>query len=378
MESITVLDLLKKKLNPDIFPVSRVSVDFLDEPVQDAGVTSDRVHRKNAGENSALAPNEIRNVRICGGDFLRTNTPYRFFLDGCRRAYYLCDIATESGRMLPVFAGQVSSAVLERDNTNGRVKKYKYNRRGLLLLPEGGDGLPRDEITEFSEVFNKAFEKQSIQVITVKNHNVESPQDDSLAKLNAEMQKLEVDFLSQMTATGDIHQQQMIIVDGALQFTNIPKEQLHSIRYAVGVSKHFNLHLTDVYSRGKEIGTLLIKLANVGDRTKGFRLRMDNGVEYCFWYLRIRPCEHLTFPFAGIVKMEKVLYSQDEKENGLTGDAIDTLSQWMLLETSVAPYGQDFRWASHIYPIFLTEVYQKSKFAPDFLFESLLRRKVAL
>jgi hypothetical protein len=181
-----------------------------------------------------------------------------------------------------------------------------------------------------------------------------------------------------MTATGDIHQQQMIIVDGALQFTNIPKDQLHSIRYAVGVSKHFNLHLTDVYTKGKEIGTLLIKLAKVGDRTKGFRLRMDNGVEYCFWYLRIRPREHLSFPFAGIVKMEKVLLSQDEKENGLTGDAIDTLSQWMLLETSVAPYGQDFRWASHIYPVFLTEVFQKSKFAPDFHFESLLRRKVAL
>ena len=76
--------------------------------------------------------------------------------------------------------------------------------------------------------------------------------------------------------------------------------------------------------------------------------------------------------------MEKVLCSQQEQEDGLPGDTIDTLSRCLLLETSVAPYGQDFRWASHIYPIYMTEQLQKRKFDPDYFYETLLKRKVEI
>lgn len=378
--SKTVLGLLKEKLNPNVYEVSNYRLEDLNEPVQDGNVTTDNLHRGKSGENSNLGADAIKNVCDDTIAFSRQTSPFCYFLDGCRRAYYLCDAATSSGRMLPILAGQISAAVLSRDKETGRVACHRYHRRGILLLPEGGNGFPKDDLDTFAEIFEKNFQKDSIEVVRVKDNDPskDDPKDKSLAKLNAEMQKQEVAYLEQMTTSGELDQEHMIIVDGALQFQTIPKSSQHFLRYAIGLSKNFNLHLEGVHARNKEIGTLLINLNKVGDRTRGFRLRLSTGVEYSFWYLRIRPREFLNFPFAGIVKVEKVLCSQQEQEDGLPGDTIDTLSRCLLLETSVAPYGQDFRWASHIYPIYMTEQLQKRKYDPDYFYETLLKRKVEI
>ncbi|MBI5207531.1 MAG: hypothetical protein HY934_07040, partial [Candidatus Firestonebacteria bacterium] len=72
---------------------------------------------------------------------------------------------------------------------------------------------------------------------------------------------------------------------------------------------------------------------------------------------------------AGIVKVEKVLVTENEKEDGLQSDEINNISRCLLLEKSVCSYGNDSRWASHIYPIYLTEQIQKNKFISDYIFK---------
>jgi hypothetical protein len=61
----------------------------------------------------------------------------------------------------------------------------------------------------------------------------------------------------------------------------------------------------------------------------------------------------------------------DEQENGLDRDRVDHLSL-ILSERNVTPYGSDNRWANHIYPIYLTELYLKSGFRSDVYFKGLL------
>lgn len=170
---------------------------------------------------------------------------------------------------------------------------------------------------------------------------------------------------------------EMIVVDGALQFQRANDPNRAFLRYAVGVAKRFNLHLCNLIDRNKEIGPHLLNLQNVGERTTAFRLKDDRSkIDYAFWYMRIHPREKMRFPFAGIVKIEKALVDPTEREEGMTSDTVDFISSYVLLERTVCPYGLDFRWASHLYPIYLTEQVQKRKFISDHFFRTLLRRKV--
>jgi hypothetical protein len=372
---LTLIELLKK-YNPDTFPVSNYNLDSLDEETQDASLNEDNIIHNTLGEETLDTRTNIRNIIDCPISFNRKKSYFSCFLDGCRKAYYLCDMSTPSGAMIPIIAGQVSSAVLKRERSTGKVSLHRYEKLGLLLLPVGGNALNTDDVNVIKKIIDTNFENDGITAKSITIRHPENPKNDALAHLNMEMQGLEIQFLENLAISGEIDQENMIIVDGALQFQRIGKDQQSNLRYAVGLSKHFNLHLRNVISKDREIGTLLINLKDVGDRTVGFRLRMENGAEYAFWYLRIRPREYLNFPFAGIVKLEKILITDKEKEDGLPTDMIDNISRCILLERTVCPYGLDFRWASHIYPIYLTEQIQKKKFTSDYVYRYLLRRKV--
>ncbi len=134
-----------------------------------------------------------------------------------------------------------------------------------------------------------------------------------------EMQNLEIDFLASLANDKEVDQENIVVVDGALQFRNIKKERISYLRYAIGLSKSFNLHLTNVIGKNKEIGSLLIRLDNVGDRTIAYKLQIDDK-KYAFWYLRIRPKKYMNYPFGGIVKIEKVLVTPEENEDGLSSE----------------------------------------------------------
>jgi hypothetical protein len=372
----TLFDLLKR-YNPDTFPVSPSNPENFDELAQDISLTPDDVDKNGLGEYDTRSRDRITNVlERRGPSFSRQSSAFVFFLDGCRRAYYLCDMATPSGAMLPILAGQISSAVIERAKDTGRVSLYRHRSEGLLLLPVGGGGLNREDAEAIKAVVDRSFLQQRLSAKCIQLKH-DDPKDDALAHLNMEMQNLEIRFLEEMANSGVIDQQRIVVVDGALQFQRIRNERRAFLRYAVGISKRFNFHLKGIVSRTREIGTHVINLKKVGDRTSAFRLKeQHSGVNYSFWYLRIHPVEKMLFPFAGIVKIEKVLVDEAEREDGLPTDVVDNISRFVLLERTVATYGLDFRWASHIYPIYLTEQIQHRKFVTDHFYRTVLRRRV--
>jgi hypothetical protein len=178
-----------------------------------------------------------------------------------------------------------------------------------------------------------------------------------------------------MTTNKEIEADKMIIVDGPLQFRLSKHRNRAFLEYAIGVSKSFNLYLENVVEKHKQIGSHLLKLEAPGDRTSAFLLEdTSSSMCYAYWYLRIQPRHKMNLPLAGIIRVEKALIDPKEKEDKqVQSDTIDYLSSYLLIERHVNPYGSDFRWASHLYPIYLSERIQKEKFLSDHYFYSLLK-----
>ena len=60
-----------------------------------------------------------------------------------------------------------------------------------------------------------------------------------------------------------------------------------------------------------------------------------------------------------------------ENENGLYSEEIDTISAHLINERNPVCYGTDARWANHLYPVYMTEQYCKSRFHSDYFFLNL-------
>ena len=52
-------------------------------------------------------------------------------------------------------------------------------------------------------------------------------------------------------------------------------------------------------------------------------------------------------------------------KNGIDSDVIDLLSANIINERNPACYGADRRWANHLYPVYLTETFVKSKYISE-------------
>ncbi len=84
--------------------------------------------------------------------------------------------------------------------------------------------------------------------------------------------------------------------------------------------------------------------------------------EFAVWYVRIRDKQRTRTPFDGIIKVEKILVTQEETDDGIDSTLVDQLSAYLINERNPVCYGSDLRWANHLYPIYLTETYVKSKY----------------
>jgi hypothetical protein len=83
-------------------------------------------------------------------------------------------------------------------------------------------------------------------------------------------------------------------------------------------------------------------------------------VFFAIWYVRIREKQYSASPFAGVLKIEKILITEDEMENGLDSQEVDFITANIINERNPVCYGKDERWANHLYPVYLTETFCKS------------------
>lgn len=357
-----ILDEIKRYAS-QLYPVRGVCVDQ-DDPYRPSDDAID-VSKIKPGSLAEIDPSDGFNITASSPvgkrGYDRQKSLFEYFLDGTRRTFLVAEMATSSRRYLPILGGQVSAAVMHRDRGTGRVKVFRHAFASVVAMPGGGLGINEDDLRELQERLAEAARPFRLLTYGEKGFKQDkNPIEYAIAKINAEMQSLEVAALEQLTNENLTASSRLLLVDGSVQFTSINQKNVSWLRNVVGLSKSFSTRLVFTKDK-KEIGALLVEsLRAVGDRTPAFRYEFQDR-PYAAWYLRIRERTTMDKPLNGIVKLERLLLTDEEVEIGLPSDIIDNVSLSILGERYPTPYGKDDRWANHLYPIFLAEQYQKQK-----------------
>ena len=125
----------------------------------------------------------------------------------------------------------------------------------------------------------------------------------------------------------------------------------------IGVSKLFNAELLSYQE--KKIGQIIAQLPPFS-RTNAYTFKQGNHF-YCIWYLRLRSNPRPSNNFSDVIKVEFIML--DEKP--VATQIIDNISKHLLNEAAPVCFGKDSRWGNHLYPVYLTENYCKSKYIYD-------------
>lgn len=309
---------------------------------------------------------EVRKIILSG---IQHDIPsiFKYFLDGSRRTYKIADLKVE-GRYLPLVAGQIGVAVLYRneDKYFEPIKKY-CNVEDVIAFPDEimNDG-DRSRISE--TISSKSNKRINILIYTVKEYR--DPVDLAVAKIMASMHDNELRCVHLLSEDGLLQSNSILIKDGPLRYRNIKGREfdITQFRNVIGVSKIFRPSFTIGTGKNKmDVGVLTSSLA-IAERTPVFKT-VEEDRYIGMWYLRIRPREKMMNPLQGIIKIECYAVNKEEEEIGLDSDRVNTISEFLLRERNVTPYGADIRWATHLYPIYMAETFVKNCMLSDTCFK---------
>jgi len=294
---------------------------------------------------------------------------FKYFLDGSRKTYKVFDVVVDKKKFLPVVAGQIGVALMERQSTNNRVKPLRrYCKfKNVIAFP---DSLGSSNLDEIQNVINKSSrcKLEVIKYQASKINTAKDPIDLAVAKIMEGMQRLELQIVKELVDDELLDPYSMLVIDGPLRFQGQHNPQ--QFKNVIGISKTFR----PTFQLGKrtkkiDVGSLTFHL-KFGERTTVFKM-LERKNTIGMWYLRIRPMNIASNPLQGIVKIERCAVDSVDKEEGFTTARIDTISSLILNERSVSVPLRDKRWASHLYPIYMAERYIKSSFKSDLEFQAI-------
>lgn len=304
-----------------------------------------------------------------------------YFLDGSRRVYKVDDIAyvKSGGRSViyPVIAGQIGIGCCKR--IDRIVTPEKFSNEIVLSIPEisNADGKSgffeamTIKLNQIPELKRLNIYISSIIPYKVSKNNDQKFEDRGTACIQDRMCQREKEMVSELVQKGMLNHKNYLIKDGSLEYrpskeirTDKRKSQLfkNNYNYVLGVSKNFNPEVC-VDVNGKPNPGFIADLP-LYSRTPVAcyeKPELFGDIQFAVWYIRLRDKSRTRTPFDGIVKVEKMLVTHEEIEYGIDSNLVDMLSALIINERNPVCYGSDLRWANHIYPIYLTESYVKSK-----------------
>lgn len=307
---------------------------------------------------------------------------FRYFLDGSRRVYKIDDIAYGQ-KVFPIITGQIGIGCCTRENR--QVKMAKLKKENVIVLPcdANPDNIRNDQYFEnirskINEQSNKS--KMSFPIDRILYYTPKKDKDSkdlAVAKVQDRMIEMEKDLVAEFAKRNFLNKESYLVKDGSLEYKEYKGDESNKYSYTtirenyaavIGVSKSFNPSLVrkkDNTSMAKDIAEL-----PVFHRTPAYMHQSEHtGQEqFAVWYVRIRDAKHCQSPFDGVVKVEKILMKDSERQHGLNTNEIDMISANIINERNPVCYGNDNRWANHIYPIYLTETFVKSQYMSNTFF----------
>lgn len=381
-----ILKVIESETSGKCYKSFKFCFDSLSIPTLDYE-DSHRITVKHIGETDTSLKT-FKSVERKAKDIKDSRPLFTYFLDGSRKTYKIDDI--EYGKKIfPIIGGQLGVACCQRVDRN-TFKKLDFNNSLVLVLPAyaNADGDRSDLFfNNITEKLNKlpSLQKFGLHFSKILTYNSgealkenESFENRGIAKIQDEMIEGEKRIVSNLVKENLLNAENYLIKDGSLQYKKMKSGDFRELskiknnyRCVVGVSKKFNPELSQDI-QGKSNATQIAKLP-LYHRTPAFMYQSEivEDVKFSVWYLRVRDRKYTDSPFAGILKIEKMLVSDNEIEEGLQSDEIDVISANILNERNPTCYGNDARWANHLYPVYLTEKYIKSKYISDVHFLNL-------
>ncbi|MBQ9812415.1 MAG: hypothetical protein IJM54_03780 [Thermoguttaceae bacterium] len=305
---------------------------------------------------------------------------FTYFLDGSRRVYKVDDIAYNLGHnrtaIYPVIAGQIGVACTKRSNK--RISIEGIDQEIVISVPDMADKDGRNGYSRYlAQKINDLpiLRNTNVRVDEIIIYNTgkdeEKYTDKGVARIQERMMKKETEMVVKLVKEGKLGHENYLIKDGSLEYRLTSQNQSEKERmnfrknynWVIGVSKSFNPDVClDIKGHANPRFIADLPLFHRTPVSKYSNQQWFGDTEFAVWYIRIREQNRTRTAFDGIVKVEKILVKEKEINHGMDTDDVDTISANIINERVPVCYGSDLRWANHLYPIFLTESYLKSKY----------------
>jgi hypothetical protein len=304
-----------------------------------------------------------------------------YFLDGSRRVFKVDDIAySQSGGrsvIYPVIAGQIGVGCCRR--VDKKVVPIKFEREYVLSMPDvaDADGKPgfwpatAKKLSECDELKRLGIEFSTILPYKTSQNNDKKFEDRATACVQDRMIECEKKLVAELVRVGNLNQDNYLVKDGSLEYrptkedkTDKKKYQIFKNNYSwvIGASKNFNPEVCEDINGKPNPGFIADLQLYHRTPVAEYENPILGDIKFAVWYIRLRDKTRTRTPFDGILKVEKILVTEEENENGIDSQLVDTLSSYLINERNPVCYGSDLRWANHIYPVYLTESYVKSHY----------------
>jgi len=375
---VKVMDLIAEATCGKSYKAHKYSLDNSDRPSVDYG-SSEIVWKRRA--ETTPHKTYIDLTALCHTLSARDDQILSYFLDGSRHVFKVDDIAyaKSGGRSViyPVIAGQIGVGCCRR--ADKKIIPEKYKREYVLAMPDiaDADGKPgfwpatAKKLSECEELKRVGIEFSTILPYKVSQVDDKKFEDRATACVQGRMIEREKELVSELVREGKLNQNNYLVKDGSLEY-RLNKEDKSSrekylkfknnYNYVLGASKNFNPEVCEDINGKPNPGFIADLKLYHRTPVAEYENSMLGDIKFAVWYIRLRDKSRTRTPFDGILKIEKILVTEEENENGIDSELVDLLSAYIINERNPVCYGADLRWANHIYPIYMTECYVKSRY----------------
>lgn len=376
-----ILDFIVKKGDGNYicYKTNKVSLDVTDNDI--LSYDDKPASSKSLSKIAESDLSRIHKIKIDERLITMSRPIFHYFLDGSRHVYKVDDMAIGK-KIFPVLAGQIIVGCCERIDRD-TFKPYEISHKVVISLPDEFD--IDDEGEDFCRLFceqiNDELDKTAFvrgakiaieKIVLYKtdkkdkfNKDKDNYKSRGTAKIQSEMTDEEQRLVAKLCEQNKLDDEHYLIKDGSLEYSpsysnanKIDKTMLReNYRFVVGVSKSFDPELIPDFE-GHRLSKTIAGLKPF-ERTKAYRYTSEaNGIEYAVWYLRLRKSDFRETNFSDVVKCEMVIINEEQIDTEL----INLISANLIKEAYPVCYGADTRWANHLYPVYLTETFCKSKY----------------
>lgn len=332
-----------------------------------------------------MPPSESKGLKVQADSLMGREPLFTYFLDGSRHTYKVDDIAYKN-KVFPVIAGQVGISCCKR--VDKYMRKYDFERRLAITLPKVASQSDWNKKVFFLGLCDKLNEDAALKANRIAFTDVipyttivdefERIENKGIAVIQDLMIQREVAMVTKLVAEHKVNSDHYLLKDGSLEYRVDHLKNSRELRqfqsnfsHVVGASKSFNPENCKD-RKGKNNSNVIANLP-LFHRTpvSMYDSPRLEGMKYAVWYLRIRDKKYTVNAFDGILKIEKILVSEAEIRNGLDTEEVDYITANLINERNPVCYGADIRWANHLYPVYVTERFAKSKYLSDTMFLNL-------